>query len=423
MALRRLTVVPGEYFPAYVAWELTLRCNQPCGHCQSRAGKARPDELGTAEALGVVEQIRAMGAREVGLLGGEAYLHEGFLEIVAALAAAGIRPTLTTGGRGITAELARSMRGAGLHTASVSVDGLERAHDEIRGAPGSFAAATEALGHLREAGVLIGSNTTLNRVNLPDLEGLYEALRGLRIQTWQVQITAAIGRAADRPQMLLQPYDLLDLVPRVAALKRRAHGEGVRILPGNNLGYFGPEEALLRSFELGGRDHWLGCQAGRLLAGIESGGNVKGCPSLPSAAYVGGSLRDRPLAALWEESPQLAFARKRTVDDLWGFCRTCPFAEVCLGGCSFTAHSLFGRTGNNPYCSFRARTLAAENKRERLVPTRAASGKPFDHGLFEIVVEDLDAPEPPAPEGPGALVQVRRKPVAETPQSGVTGGS
>ena len=47
------------------------------------------------------------------------------------------------------------------------------------------------------------------------------------------------------------------------------------------------------------------------------------------------------------------------MEDLWGFCRTCPFAEVCLGGCSFTAHALFGRPGNNPYCSFRARTLAA----------------------------------------------------------------
>ena len=77
MALRRLAVMPGAYFPAYVVWELTLRCDQPCAHCGSRAGKARPSEIGTGEALGVVDQLRDMGAREVVLIGGEAYLHEG----------------------------------------------------------------------------------------------------------------------------------------------------------------------------------------------------------------------------------------------------------------------------------------------------------------------------------------------------------
>jgi radical SAM protein with 4Fe4S-binding SPASM domain len=352
-----------------------------------------------------------MGAREVVLIGGEAYLHDGFLEIVAALAAVGIRPTMTTGGRGLTRDLAGRMRDAGLHTVSVSVDGLERVHDAIRGAPGSFASATAALGHLRAAGLLTAANTHLNRVNRGDLEGLYEYLRAQGILAWQVQITAALGRAADRPQMLLQPYDLLDVVPRVAALKRRAQADGIKLMPGNNLGYFGPEEALLRSFEEGGRDHWQGCQAGRLVMGIESDGGVKGCPSLQSHAYVGGSLKERSLAAIWNESPELAFTRARTVEDLWGFCRTCPFAEVCLGGCSFTAHALFGRPGNNPYCSFRARTLAAENKRERLVPTRAAPGRPFDHGLFEIVVEAFDAPIPPEPHGPEDLVQLSRAPV------------
>ena len=86
--------------PAYVVWELTLRCDQPCTHCGSRAGSARPRELTTEEALRVVRQLAAMGTFEVVLIGGEAYLHEGFLEIIRAMRGAGIRPTMTTGGRG-----------------------------------------------------------------------------------------------------------------------------------------------------------------------------------------------------------------------------------------------------------------------------------------------------------------------------------
>ena len=100
-----------------------------------------------------------------------------------------------------------------------------------------------------------------------------------------------------------------------------------------------------------------------------------------------------------------------------------------MGGCSFTAHALFGRPGNNPYCHYRARTLAcprlrgynpychyrartlaAEGKRERLVPTTAAEGKPFDNGLFDLVLESLDAPEPRAPRPPEELVRLSRRP-------------
>ncbi|MFY0579767.1 radical SAM protein [Cystobacter fuscus] len=94
---RRLDVSRADHHPAYVVWELTLRCDQPCTHCGSRAGTQRPDELSTEEALDVVRQLREMRTREVVLIGGEAYLHPGFLDIIRALKEAGIRPGLTTG--------------------------------------------------------------------------------------------------------------------------------------------------------------------------------------------------------------------------------------------------------------------------------------------------------------------------------------
>jgi len=365
------------------------------------------------EAFVVVDHLRQLGTREVVLIGGEAYLHDGFLTITRALRDAGICPTVTTGGRGIDAHLARAMKDAGVHRVSVSIDGLAHSHDIIRRCKSSFDSTTRALEHLRDAGIPIAANTHVNRINRDDLEPLYEHLKAAGIMAWQVQITAALGRAADRPAMLLQPYDLLDVVPRIAALKKRAYRDGILLMPGNNLGFFGPEEALLRSLEEGGRDHFVGCQAGQRVMGIESDGTVKGCPSLQTYAYTGGNIREKPLTQLWNESSVLGFTRTRTVDDLWGFCRTCPFADPCMGGCSFTAHALFGRPGNNPYCHFRARTLAAQNKRERLVPTSAAEGKPFDDGRFELVEEPLSAPEPHADMPKETLVQITRAPRAD----------
>ena len=272
---RRLDVIREERHPAYVVWELTLRCDHACAHCGSRAGVARDGELTTDEALRVCAELAAMGTREVVLIGGEAYLHEGFLAIARALHDREIGVAVTTGGRGLTIDLARDMKAAGIDRVSVSIDGLADAHDDIRARRGSFADAMRALDAIRAAGLGACANTNVNRRNRDDLEALYEILRGV-IDAWQVQLTAPLGRAADRPAMILQPYDLLALVPRIAALKQRAIADGITLMPGNNLGYFGPEERGLRAPDR----HWRGCQAGRVVMGIESDGGVKGCPSL-----------------------------------------------------------------------------------------------------------------------------------------------
>lgn len=404
---RRLPVAGPDFHPRYVVWELTLRCDHACTHCGSRAGVARPSELSTEEALRVVDEMAAMGTGEVVLIGGEAYLHDGFLEIVERLSERGVRPTMTTGGRGVTPELAREMSDAGLVRISTSVDGLEETHDLMRARDGSYADALRSIENVAAAGMVATANTNFNRLNHGELEPLYEVLRDAGAKAWQVQLTSPLGRAADRPEMLLQPYDLLDLLPRIAAAKERGLGEGLLLMPGNNLGFFGPEEALLRSLRPEHGDHFGGCQAGRFVMGIESDGAVKGCPSLQTASYVGGTVRDKTLRELWDDAPELRFARERGVDALFGFCRECPYAATCLGGCTFTAHAFFGRPGNNPYCHFRAIDHRRRGLRERLVPLDPAPGEPFDHGLFDVVVEPFDTPEPPAPERT-ALVRIGR---------------
>jgi radical SAM protein with 4Fe4S-binding SPASM domain len=128
--------------------------------------------------------------------------------------------------------------------------------------------------------------------------------------------------------------------------------------------------------------------------GIEADGTIKSCPGLPSP-YAGGNVRDRSLREIWETSEPLAFTRRRTVDDLWGYCRTCYYAETCMAGCTWTAHALFGRPGNNPMCHYRALEMDKAGLRERLVKVKDAGGLPFDHGEFELIVEPVPAPAAP----------------------------
>jgi radical SAM protein with 4Fe4S-binding SPASM domain len=124
--------------------------------------------------------------------------------------------------------------------------------------------------------------------------------------------------------------------------------------------------------------------------GLEADGTIKGCPSLPTSPYGGGNIRTMSLEKLWRTSKPLAFNRTRTITDLWGFCRTCYYADICRGGCTWTTHVLFGKPGNNPYCHYRCLELAKRGLRERIRKTAPAPGRPFDFGQFELIVEPLD---------------------------------
>ncbi len=376
-----------DYRPTYVVWEVTLRCDQACRFCGTRAGRARRDELTTAEALDVVDQLAELGTKEVALHGGEAYLRDDWLQIVRAVRARGMDCTMVTGGRGITARLAREARDAGMTAVSVSVDGTESTHDDLRGVRGSHAAAVRAMEYLRDAGVPVGCNTQVNRRNFRELAQVLATILPFDPYGWQVQLMVPMGRAADHEDLWLQPYDMLELMPRVAQMRDRCDERGLKLWPGDNVGYFGPYEHKIR-FERTHSGHSGGCGGGIIALGIEAHGDVKGCSAMGSEGFVAGNVRTAKLADLWKRAPELCITRNFDIEDLWGFCRTCYYAQVCKGGCVWTAASLLGRRGNNPYCHHRAIELLTRGKRERLVQVHRATGSVRDTALFEIELED-----------------------------------
>ncbi|MBW2461588.1 MAG: radical SAM protein [Deltaproteobacteria bacterium] len=372
--------------PIYCVWETTLACDQACRHCGSRAGRERLEELTREERLDVVHQLAALEVPEVTITGGEAYLREDWLDVVREIRAKGMKCSIVTAGKGINSDRARAAKDAGLQSASVSIDGNAAIHDRLRGVKGSYASGVQALANFRDAGIKISVNTQINRLSMPVLPEILEMMIDLGCFAWQIQLTIAMGRAADEPDVLLQPYDVLTLFSMIPALKARATEAGVMIWPGDNIGYFGPHESLLRGTLPHGS--WTGCGAGRGVIGLEADGTVKGCTSQPTAHWNGGNIREHSLVEIWERSPQLRYTRDWTVDELWGYCRECYYATVCRGGCTSTSFALFGRAGNMPYCHHRALELKRVGKRERLVAVGEAPGLPMDVAGFELILED-----------------------------------
>ena len=118
-----------------------------------------------------------------------------------------------------------------------------------------------------------------------------------------------------------------------------------------------------------------------------------------------------------QNTPELTHIKERTRDDLWGFCKTCYYADICKAGCTWTSHCLTGRPGNNPYCIHRATTLEKEGLRERIVKRGPAPGLPFDHGLFDIITEPMPVTEE------GAPLSVAGKPLSEVIALGTSASS
>ncbi len=373
-----------RHVPVHVVWEITLSCNLKCQHCGSRAGKRRPNELNTEEALSVIDQLAALGTREITLIGGEAYLRRDWLQLVERIAHHGIRCGMQTGARALTRKRLEDGKRAGLFGIGVSLDGMEDLHDRVRGVKGAWQEGIRAIETAKELGLGASCNTQIGAETIDQLEPLFHKLIQVGASHWQLQITVAMGNAVENDHLLLQPYRILELMPLLARLYTEGVSRNFLLTFGNNLGYFGPYEHLWRGFG-DERLHWSGCAAGQNVIGLEADGTIKGCPSLATEGYGGGNVRDDTVADLWNHSPELHFGRLRDIESLWGFCRTCYYADLCRGGCTWTSDSLFGKPGNNPYCHYRALELEKRGIHETIRKVAPAPDKPFAIGRFELV--------------------------------------
>ena len=99
-----------------------------------------------------------------------------------------------------------------------------------------------------------------------------------------------MGNAVDHDEILLQPYELATLMPLLADLHREGRERDFLLLPGNNIGYFGPYDVLWRGPD---RGYYSGCPAGQNAIGLEADGTLKGCPSLATARYGAGDAAIR----------------------------------------------------------------------------------------------------------------------------------
>lgn len=336
-----------------VAWEITRNCNLACVHCRAAATSGPyTGELDTEAALGLLEQIAAVGQPIVILTGGEPLLRSDIFEVAKYGTQKGLRMVMAPNGTLITPKSAQQMAKSGIKRISISLDGATReSHDRFRGVEGAFDGSLQGLRLAQAAGIEFQINTTITKTNLDQIPSIQDLAVNLGAVAHHIFLLVPTGRgkyiadqeitAQEYEQTLNWFYDQRSKTPLqlkatcaphyYRILRQRAKADGTSI-----------------TFKTHGLDAVTrGCLGGIGFCFISHIGLVQPCGFLSLNC---GDVTQTPFQEIWNGSE--IFQSLRDFGNLKGKCGVCEYRRVC-GGCRARAFEASGDyLAEEPLCSF-----------------------------------------------------------------------
>ena len=310
---------------------LTEGCNLACRHCwlaprHDTTGSRYPC-LPVESFETAIREAKPLGLSGVKLTGGEPLLHPRFIRLLEIVRREELNLTVETNGLLCTPENAAEIARPPQPFVSVSIDGVDAAtHEWVRGVPGSFQAALQAVRNLVAAGIRPQVIFSVMRVNAGQVDGivrLAEELGAASVKFNVVQPTAR-GEKLHEAQEVLHVAELVELgrhVERELALRTslrlfydypQAFRAMSRIASGDGCGVCG----VLGILGVIASGHYALCGIGEQVPDLVFG-------------EVG---KDR-LEQIWKEHQVLRALREGLPERLEGVCARCLMKHRCLGSC------------------------------------------------------------------------------------------
>ncbi|OYT56733.1 radical SAM protein [Euryarchaeota archaeon ex4484_162] len=331
--------------PDIVVWEITLKCNLNCMHCGSSAGKTRPDELSTKEAIKLCRDLADIGFKGIALMGGELFLRRDWYEISKEIKDLGIKLSIISNGFVDAKKIVPMLTKLGADCVMVGLDGASpKTQDKIRGMKGAFEKAIEFLRECKRNGLTTGVITTVHKLNLKELPKIRDLIVKEEFD-WQIQEATPIGRFPRNLALSEEEYYSLGLF--IFSTQKKYSSNKFSIVGAHNFGFHSKYIPNLSLYP-----EWNGCYAGKTVLGIQSNGNIKGCLALPDE-FIEGNIRERSVVDIWNDPDAFTYNRKFKVEDLGENCRGCKYGETCKGGCMTRSVTITGKTHNDPSCFYR----------------------------------------------------------------------
>ena len=303
--------------PICLTWELTYACNLACVHCLSSSGRRDPNELTTAEAVAVLDELRALQVFYVNIGGGEPMIRSDFFELIDYATSNRIGVKFSTNGTFLDRRAAQRLASMNYVDVQVSLDGVEAVtNDAVRG-HGSYARARAAMDHLAAAGFgQFKISVVVTRHNADQLDAL-KALADSYGAQLRITRLRPSGRGADSWHELHPTHDQQRTIYRWLL----DHGDDV--LTGDSFFHLNALGPPLPGLNL--------CGAGRVVCLIDPVGDVYACPFVIHEQFRAGSVREPGgFTAVWRDS--VLFQELREPAGA-GACASCGSYDACQGGC------------------------------------------------------------------------------------------
>jgi radical SAM enzyme (rSAM/lipoprotein system) len=303
-------------------WECTLRCNLHCRHCGSDCKQsAIRQDMPKEDFLKVLDSVAAKTDPHqvfVVISGGEPLMRDDLEDCCADIYARGFPWGMVTNGLFLTPERLLRLLKAGMHSITISLDGLEEDHNWMRGNKQSFQRVEQAIGLINQIPRLTYDIVTcVNRRNYPQLNNIKEYLIRQGVKHWRLFTVFPVGRAATDPMMQLTSDEFRGVFEFI----RQTRKEG-RIQC--NYGC----EGFLGNYEGEVRDHLYTCQAGITIGSVLIDGSISACTSIRSD-YKQGNIYDDDFMEVWEHRYHPYRDRRWMQQDT---CATCQYFRYCKGG-------------------------------------------------------------------------------------------
>lgn len=302
-------------------WECTLRCNMHCRHCGSDCKKsAGYADMPKENFLRVLDGVAAHTDPHkvfVILTGGEPLVRDDLEECGRAIYDRGFPWGMVTNGLYLTPERLEACLRAGMHTATVSLDGFREEHNWMRGNALSYDRAVAAIRMLNAVpGLVTDVVTCVNRRNYARLEQLKRFLISIGVKRWRMFTVFPVGRAAGDAELQLSSAEFRGLLDFIKSTRKQG---GIKASYGC--------EGFLGRYEGDVRDHLFFCQAGVTVGSVLIDGSISSCPSI-RADYHQGNIYTDDFIDVWERRflPYRDRAWMRT-----GECASCKYFRYCRG--------------------------------------------------------------------------------------------
>ena len=326
-----------------VSWNTTNACNMYCDHCYRDAGCKAEEELSTAEAKTLLEQIARAGFKIMIFSGGEPLMRPDIVELVAYAASLGLRPVFGTNGTLITLEMAQRLKAAGAMGMGISLDSMDREkHNAFRKFPGAWEGAVQGMRNCRAAGLPFQIHTTVMEWNNHELEALtdFAVAEGAVAHHFFFLVPTGRAKTIEAESLRAEAYE--DTLTRI--MKKQQEVD-IELKPTC------APQFLRIAAQMGMKTRFRrGCLAGMAYCIISPRGKVQPCAYLNMEL---GDVRQTPFDEIWKNSEVLN--KLRTLEYSGG-CGSCEYKRAC-GGCR--ARAAYYHEGDymaeEPWCLYHGR--------------------------------------------------------------------